>query len=168
MRPAFAVALVSVVLPIAVMGQAPASADAAEKAYTSQNWAEAERQYSELTQQQPENARFWYRFGVSARADKHFTAALEAMQKGKSLGAGRGLQAFVADYEIATTYAGMGDSAHALEILKSSANAGFMMPSRLQNDTEWNGLRSNEQFIALAKQIQHNAAPLRRCGIQAV
>jgi hypothetical protein len=141
------------------VGQAPASADAAEKAYTSQNWAEAERQYSELTQQQPENARFWYRFGVSARADKHFTAALEAMQKAKSLGAGRGLQAFVADYEIATTYAGMGDSAHALEILKSSANAGFMMPSRLQNDTEWNGLRSNEQFIALAKQIQHNAAP---------
>ena len=123
MRLAFAVVFFSAVVPISALGQAVASTDSAEKAYTSQNWPEAERQYSELTKQQPDNARFWYRLGVSARGDKHFDAALQAMQKAKTLGAGRGLPAFLADYEIATTYAAMGDSAHALESLKSSANA---------------------------------------------
>jgi len=151
--------LVSALLPMAMMGQAPVSPDAADKAYTAQNWTEAESQYSALVKQQPENARFWYRLGVAARGDKHFDASLEALQKAKSLGVGRGLPAFLADYEIATTYAGKGDSTHALETLKSSANAGFMMPSRLQNDVEWTSLRTNEQFIALAKEVQHNAAP---------
>lgn len=158
MRLIIALCLISAVSSAAVLGQAPASSDA-DKAYTSQNWVEAERQYAELTKQQPDNARFWYRLGVSARGDKHFDTALEAMQKARTLGAGRGLPAFLADYEIATTYAGMGDSAHALETLKASANAGFMMPSRLQGDAEWTSLRSNDQFIALAKQVQHNAAP---------
>ena len=159
MRLAFAVVFFSAAVPISALGQAPASTDSADKAYTSQNWPEAEHQYSELTKQQPDNARFWYRLGVSARGDKHFDAALQAMQKAKTLGAGRGLPAFLADYEIATTYAAMGDSAHALETLKSSANAGFMMPSRLQNDAEWNSLRTNDQFLELAKQVRHNAAP---------
>ena len=33
------------------------------------------------------------------------------------------------------------------------------MPSRLQNDSEWNSFRTNDQFLALAKQVQHNANP---------
>jgi hypothetical protein len=47
----------------------------------------------------------------------------------------------------------------ALGSLKSSADGGFMQPARLESDTEWNSLRSNDQFIALAKQVQHNANP---------
>ena len=163
MRLRFALALVSLLIPIGALAQAPAwpdaAAEAADKAYSSQKWAEAEQQYAGLAKQQPENARFWYRLGVSARANKHYDVSLEALQKAKSLGAGRGLPAFLADYEIATTYAGMGDSAYALETLKSSANSGFMMPSRLQNDLEWNSFRANDQFLALAKQVQHNANP---------
>ena len=163
MRFPFAVAFIFAVIPMRASAQTAGSSDsvaqAAEKAYTSENWTEAERQYSELTKQQPENARFWYRLGVSARGDRHFDVALEAMKKAKTLGAGKGLPAFLADYEIATTYAAMGDSARSLETLRSSANAGFMMSSRLQNDTEWNSLRTNDQFAALAKQIHHNSAP---------
>jgi len=159
MRLVVAATLVSALLPIAMIGQAPASPEAADKAYTAQNWAVAGSQYSDLVKQQPENARFWYRLGVSERGDKHFDASLEALQKAKALGAGRGLPPFIADYEIATTYAGMGDSTHALDSLKSSANAGFMMPSRLENDAEWNSLRTNDQFVALAKVVKHNAAP---------
>jgi hypothetical protein len=34
-----------------------------------------------------------------------------------------------------------------------------MQPARLENDTEWNSLRMNDKFIALAKQVQHNASP---------
>ena len=159
MRLAIAAALLSTIVPAAIRAQAPPPPDAAEQAYASHNWAEAERQYADLTKQQPDNARFWYRLGVSSRADKHFDAALQAFQKARTLGAGRGLPAFLADYEIATTYAGMNDSAHALQTLKSSVAAGFMMSSRLQNDAEWSSLRTDEKFVALAKQVQHNAAP---------
>ncbi|MBS1805423.1 MAG: hypothetical protein JST28_18835 [Acidobacteria bacterium] len=159
MRLGFGVAILAALLPIATHSQGPTSAESADKAYTSQTWPEAERQYSDLTKQEPENARYWYRLGVSARGVKHYDSALEALQKAKKLGAGRGLPAFMADYEVATTYAAMGDSAHALEALKSSANAGFMLPARLQDDQDWNALRTNDQFISLAKLVKHNAAP---------
>lgn len=159
MRLAVALAFASSVVPLSTFAQSPASPEAADSAYTSQKWPEAEQQYSALTEQQPENARFWYRLGVSARADKHLDLALEAMQKAKALGAGRGLPAPLADYELATTYAAMGDNTRALDTLKTSANGGFMQAARLQTDAEWNSLRTDAQFIALAKEIHHNGAP---------
>ncbi|HEY2471822.1 MAG TPA: hypothetical protein VGI45_28810 [Terracidiphilus sp.] len=132
---------------------------AADQAYSSKNWSVAESDYSALVKQQPENARFWYRLGVSAREDKHFNVALEAMQKAKAMGAGKGLPAFVADYEIAVTYAGLEDTTHALQTLKASADGGFFQPDRLKSDAEWNSLRHDDRFLLLAKQVQHNAAP---------
>ena len=159
MRLAIVVASTFALFSIATQAQPSVSTEGADRAYASQSWMEAERQYSELTRQQPENARFWYRLGVSARADKHFNVALEAMQKAKALGAGRGLPASLADYELATTYAAMGDNARALGTLKTSADAGFVQPARLENDAEWTSLRTNPQFTALLKEVQHNAAP---------
>jgi hypothetical protein len=159
MRLGCAVACLAVVIPMAMGAQTTATPDSADKVYTAQNWSEAEAQYSALTKQQPETARFWYRLGVSARANKHYDLALEAMQKAKTLGAGKGLPPSLADYEIATIYAAMGDSKNALKMLKASADAGFFQPGRLKSDAEWNGLRDDEQFVALAKEVQHNAAP---------
>jgi tetratricopeptide (TPR) repeat protein len=150
-------------LPQAQPDPAESSADAA---YQAQKWTDAEQAYAALTKQHPENARFWYRYGVCARADKHYDVALEAMQKAKSLGGGHGLPAFVADYEIATIYAGMGDRDHALQTLKSSADAGYFQPSRLANDSEWNSLRADGQFLAAAKQVHHNAAPCEDAEFQ--
>jgi hypothetical protein len=155
--------LISALLPLVVWSQSAAPTDpavyTADKAYTSAYWADAENQYSALTKQNPENPRFWYRLGVSARNDKHYDVALSAMQKAKTLGASKGLPAFIADYEIAVIFAGMGDSDHALAKLKSSADGGFSQPDRLANDAEWSSLRSSPQFVALSKQVQHNAAP---------
>jgi len=155
--------LLSVLIPLAASPQSPAPNDAAavaaDKAYTSQNWAEAETQYSALTQQSPTNARFWYRLGVSARHNKDFDAALKAMEKAKTLGAANGLPVFIADYEIADTYAAMGDADRALASLKASADGGYSQPARLTGDVEWNALRQNPRFIELSKKVQHNAAP---------
>lgn len=132
---------------------------AADQAYTAKNWNAAESEYSTLVKQQPENARFWYRLGVSARGNKHYDLSLKAMQKAKALGAGKGLPAFMADYELASTYAAMGDATRALDTLKASADAGFFQPDRLKSDAEWNSLRQDDRFIALATQVQHNATP---------
>lgn len=154
---------VSALLTLAVHAQAPTAPDpavtAADKSYQAQDWAAAESQYSTLTRRQPENARFWFRLGVSARANKHYEVALEALQKAKVLGAAKGLPVSLADYEIALTYAGTGNNSLALQFLGSSATAGFMQPDRIKSDAEWNALRANPQFVALAKQVQHNATP---------
>jgi tetratricopeptide (TPR) repeat protein len=163
MRLSFVVGFILALLSVSAHAQAPMVPDpavtAAEKAYAAQEWTAAESQYAALVKQQPDNGRFWYRLGASARANKHYDVALEAMQKAKAVGNGKGFPASFADYEIATIYAGAGNSTQALEFLKSSADAGYMQPARLSGDTEWTGLRANEQFIALTKQVQHNASP---------
>jgi hypothetical protein len=158
-----ALVCLSALMPLIAYAQVPASPDpivaAADQAYLSHDWDAAESQYSALIKLQPENPRFCYRLGVSARANKHYDLALEAMQKAKALGATKGLPVSQADYEIAANYAGVGRVSLALEFLKTSVNAGFMQPDRLGSDVEWNSLRTNDQFIALAKQVQHNATP---------
>ncbi len=81
--------LLSLLMPLAASPQSPASkrhgGSRRRKAYTAQNWTEAEAQYSALAQQSPTNARFWYRLGVSARHNKDFDVALKAMEKAKRL-----------------------------------------------------------------------------------
>jgi tetratricopeptide (TPR) repeat protein len=115
--------------------------------------------YSSLTKQKPDNARFQYRLGTAERGNGHYDAALESFAKAKELGAGKGLPGFVADYEIASTYAAKGNRSEALRILKDSADAGYAQPARLDSDAEWNAFRQQPEFLALQKTVKHNAAP---------
>ena len=132
---------------------------AADAAYQSHDWPKAEGLYASLAKDHPESVRNWYRLGVCERADRHFQPALEAFAKAKGLGAGNGLPPFIADYELASTYAAMGDQAHALAALKQSADGGYSQTARIDSDTEWNAMRTDSHFLALAKQVKHNAAP---------
>jgi hypothetical protein len=163
MRLSFIIVCVSALMPLAAHAQTLATSDPAvtdaDKAYSAHQWADAESQYSALVKRQPDNPRFFYRLAVSARANKHYQVAIESMQKAKVLGSAKGLPVSLADYEIAASYAGIGKDALALQFLKSSADGGFLQVDHLQNDAEWNSLRTNDQFIALARQVQHNATP---------
>jgi tetratricopeptide (TPR) repeat protein len=127
-----ALVCVSAILLPGASAQAPSASDAAvtaaDKAYNAQDWSAAESQYSGLTSRQPESARFWYRLGFSARANKHYDVALQAMQKAKALGAGKGLPVPLADYEIASTYAAMGNNSLALEFLNLPPMAASCSP----------------------------------------
>jgi len=156
-------ALLSALLPTFLFAQTPAISDpaeaAADSAYKGHDWTEAEKLYSSLAKTDPESARFAYRLGVSARGNEHYDLALDSFAKAKSLGAGKGLPAFIVDYELATTYAAKGNSMRALQLLAASADGGFQQPSRLNEDAEWTAFRTDPKFVNLAKQIQHNAAP---------
>jgi hypothetical protein len=163
MRRLFILACIFAVMPVLASTQTAPASDpataAADKAYVAHDWVAAEAQYSALVRLQPDNPRFFYRLAVAARANKHYDAALEAMQKAKALGAAKGLPVSLADYEIAASYAGTGNESLALKFLKSSADEGFLQTDRLGSDAEWTSLRTNDQFIALTKQVQHNATP---------
>ncbi len=76
-----------------LLAQAPAGKsidDEAAQAYSQQQWDKSEQLYDALAQSQPENARFWYRYAVSARADKHYEVALHAFNQAKQYGQGQG------------------------------------------------------------------------------
>lgn len=152
------VAGVSAGLLAAQEPESGAAADA-DAAYTQHDWPRAEKLYEALAQQASGNARFWYRLGVAERANQHFAPALEAFKKAGELGAGKGLPKSLVDYEMATTYAGMGDHANALKLLKDAADGGFLQPDRLEKDVEWNAARNQPEFLALAKEVRHNARP---------
>src|SRR5579863_1655542 len=141
MRRLFVLAWIFVLVAVEASTQAPAVPDAAttaaDKAYVAHDWTTAEDRYSALVRLQPYNARFFYRLAVAARGNKHYGAALEAMEKAKALGAAKGLPVSLADYEIAASYAGSGNEALALKFLKSSADEGFLQTDRLGSDAEW-------------------------------
>jgi len=144
------------------VSQAPATATPdteADAAYTAHNWIRAENLYSSLAQQNPDSARFWFHLGVSQRGAQHYAPALESFEKARKLGAGKGLPGFTVDYEVASTYAAMGNSTEALKAMKASADGGFFQPDRLESDPEWSALRTDQQFLSLLKQVKHNAAP---------
>jgi tetratricopeptide (TPR) repeat protein len=132
---------------------------AADRAYTARRWPEAETSYQQLTAAKPAKANFWYRLGIAARANKHYNLSLDALENAKTLGVPNGLPVSLADYEIATTYAAKGELAKAFTALKASADAGFSQTNRIDSDEDWNTLRSRVEFLALAKQVHHNAAP---------
>ena len=132
---------------------------AADKAYTTQNWTDAENQYRTLAQQNPENPRFWYRLSVSARHDKHYDVALDSMQKAKTLGANKGLPAFIADYELAAIYAGMGDSNQALSFVEDVSRRRILSPGPPRKRRRVEFISGQSTVHRTVKQVQHNAAP---------
>jgi tetratricopeptide (TPR) repeat protein len=152
-----AFSLLSVIQPHRLLAQAPANdaATAADAAYTAHDWAVAEGFYLSLAKENPANARYWYRLGVSQRGAGHFQPALESLEKARTLGA----PGSTVDYEVGATYAAMGDSSGAIKALKDAADGGFTQVDRVQKDAEWNSFRSAPQFIALANKVKHNAAP---------
>jgi tetratricopeptide (TPR) repeat protein len=156
-----AFALLTVNRPHRLLAQVSANdpVAAADAAYNAHNWAAAENLYSSLTKENPDNARFWYRLGVSQRGTMHLDLALASFEKARTLGAAKGLPGYMVDYEVGTTYAAMGDARRAIKALKDAADGGFLQTDRLQNDTEWNPLRAEPQFVALANEVKHNAAP---------
>jgi len=144
--------------------QAPSnkSADSeASQAYSQQQWDKSEQLYGELTQAQPSNARYWYRYAVSARADKHYDVALHAFSEAKQNGQGKGLPAFLVDYDIATTQASLGHTDDAFAALKSATDAGYAQPAQLESDAAWNSLRSDARYAPLLDQAKRNLTPCR-------
>src|SRR5947209_10401475 len=141
---------------LAAQVPAPTAPDA-DAAYTRHDWPVAEKLYSALTQQEPANARYWYRLAVAERGNQRFAPSLESFKRAAELGAGNGLPKSLVDYEEAATYAGMGDRANALKLLKDAADGGFLQTARLETDSEWSALRTQADFQVLAKQVNHNA-----------
>ncbi len=148
---------------IAGLAQDPGKSIDAEaaQAYGQHEWEKSEQLYGRLAQAHPDDAHFWYRYAVSAQADKHYEVALRAFTEAKRTGQGKGLPASLVDYDLASTQAAMGHADEAFAALKSSAAAGYNQPDKLENDAAWNASRSDPRFVTLLDQVKRNLAPCK-------
>ena len=164
MRKTFLLACCLLYTSIASLAQAPAApavdAEAAQ-AYSQQQWQKSEQLYSQLAQAHPGDAHFWYRYGVSARAEKHYEAALHAFTEAKRTGQGNGLPLFLVNYDIASTQAALGHTDEAFAALKSATAAGYAQPAQLEGDALWDALHSDPRYAAELEQSKRNLAPCK-------
>ena len=145
-------------LPAPCQPTPPAAEESgADRAYTAADWRSAETAYAVLTREHPENARYWYRLGVSQKSLGEFDEALASFAKAETLGVPR----FLAQYALAATKAKKGDTDAAFRHLDEAVAAGFAQPDQLASDLDFASLRSDPRFAKLMEQARRAQAPCK-------
>ena len=135
--------------------QSENSANVANAAYVAKDWSKAAPLYEALTQAHPDNARNWYRYGVSLHGIGKNDNALAAFQKAKALGA----PAQNVEYSLAEVSASLGEKDHALEHLAEAMKQGYAQPEQMGASTDFQAIRSDTRFAPLLEQARHNQKP---------
>lgn len=126
----------------------------AAAAYDAKNWSEAVKLYSQIVATAP-NPRAWYRLGVSLNKTGEKDKAIEAFEKGRTLG----LPPQFAEYGIATVFASKKDKDRAFEHLEKAAQNGLGQPDQLSNDADLAELKSDARFAKILEIVTHNEKP---------
>jgi tetratricopeptide (TPR) repeat protein len=157
-RNAFRLAL-SLVMIAGISSQCSAQSQdttaAANAAYQSKDWVTAEKLYGELAQTNPTNPRFWYRLGVSARANGHNEQALNDFQHAQA----NGLPLALVGFDMACAYSAMGQKGKALETLAQAVKQGYALPDRMSGEPALQSLKSDPRFAELVDKARRNQKP---------
>lgn len=135
---------------IPVSAQATSTTPEADALFTAQKWNEAAPAYEALTKTDPNNGRFWYRLGYSLHSMGKYQEAARAFQRSVEIGNNP-----LVMYNLACSYARLGDKDKAFEWLNKSLNLGFVAP-QLSSDPDLDGLHSDARF----KEVTNLAARL--------
>ena len=137
-------------------GAAPADINAAANdGYQAKDWGAAARLYGQITVQQPQNGRAWYRLAVALDGQGQQDEAVAAFQKSIQAGVPPG----IGEYGIALSYGSRQDNERAFEYLEKAAPDGFSDSARLAADAELAWLRTDSRFAKVAEQVKRNAKP---------
>jgi tetratricopeptide (TPR) repeat protein len=154
----FVVLAAPLILPSAAQPQTAtpgATAEAANAAYQSKDWATAARLYEQLLQANPKTPRLYYRLGTSLEELGQMDKALDVLQKGLA----EGLPQVYAEYAIATIYAGKNDAEKSFEHLKKAIANGYNRPDLMTSDEHLASLRDDPRFAELLEAAKHNLKP---------
>jgi len=113
----------------------------AEALFQARKFNEAARAFTMLTKAEPANGRAWLRLGGSLHALGQFEQAVAALQRAVEI-----LRGPIAMYNLACSYARLGDKDKAFEWLTGALNAGFPQPALLQTDEDLAALRTDARF----------------------
>ena len=128
---------------------------AANSAYQEKDWPKAALLYDQLAHAQHESYRSWYRLGVCLQRTGQHQKALEAFEKAQAKGA----PVSIVGYDMAATYASMGQPDKSLEQLTAAVKQGYAQPDQMSTDPDLQSIRSDARFAALLEQARHNQTP---------
>jgi tetratricopeptide (TPR) repeat protein len=112
-----------------------------------QEWAAASAIWEQVVAANPTMPRYWDQLGRSRQLAKDYRKAIEALEKSLELGAG---YPFNAAYNIACSYALLGEKDQAFKWLEKAMDLGYRNLQVVRIDTDLKLLRDDPRFIKLA------------------
>ena len=152
-RSLFALSLLAINQP--VTARTPDAASSANAAYQQKDWATAARLYGALAQKSPENPRYSYRLGVALRATGQNEQALHSFQQAQA----DGLPVSLVGFEMACTYASLGQTDKAFETLTAAITQGYGQPDKLNSEPALQPLKTDPRFAELVAKATRNQNP---------
>jgi tetratricopeptide (TPR) repeat protein len=138
-----------------IWSQVQDAAAEANAAYQGKNWVTAEKLYSELAHASPTNPRYWYRLGVSARANGHNEQAVDDFKHAQA----NGLPLALVGFDMACAYAALGQKDKALETLAEAVKQGYGQPDRMSSEPALQPLKGDPRFVELVDRAKRNQKP---------
>jgi tetratricopeptide (TPR) repeat protein len=126
----------------------------AAAAYEAKDWAKSAKLYGQIVETGP-SPRAWYRLGMSLNKIGEKDKAIEAFEKGRSMG----LPPQYVEYGIAVVFASKKDKEKAFEHLEKAAQNGLGQPEQLTSDEDLADLKSDPRFAKILEEVTHNQKP---------
>jgi tetratricopeptide (TPR) repeat protein len=158
MRTSVCVLAFATIVPGSVRAQVPDSAAArAEALYSAQDYLGAALAFQKLTQQNPQQPRYWTRMGSSYQRAGRLDDALSAYRHAISL-----TVAPVAMYNAATVFSLRGQKDSALHWLDQLVvKAGYANDQAVSADSDFAALKSDTRFNAIIERMRDIKRPCR-------
>lgn len=137
---------------------APASAqtiDEARALLRAQKLEEAAPAFAAIAEREPENGLAWYLLGYTNHTLGRYEAAITAYEKAEALS----FNPPGTPYNIACSYALLGDTDQAIAYLEKAAAAGFSSLANLDGDTDLASVRDDGRYAAIRAQIEKASKP---------
>jgi tetratricopeptide (TPR) repeat protein len=119
----------------------------AEAKMAAQEWAAAASIWEHVVAANPTMPHYWEQLGRSRQFAKDYRKAIEALEKSLELGAG---YPFNAAYNIACSYAKLGEKEQAFKWLEKAMDMGYRNLQVVRIDTDLKLLRGDPRFVKLA------------------
>ncbi len=132
--------------------------EAADAFYAAQKWEEAAQAYEAIAKADPANARAWFRAGTALHQQGKYSEAIGFYQKAIEHGTGKPVINF-AMYNLAASYARLGEKAKALEWLSRVVTTSPVVSSGMSADSDFATIRSEPRFIELAAIVEKSQKP---------
>lgn len=136
-------------------GVTPEMRSQANDFYQRSDWAKAAEAYEAIIKLEPANAGAWARRGLALHSLGKYKEALAAYER--SLGVND--QQPVTLFNLARTYARLGDAAKAFESLDRAVEVGFGQPDQFKTDEDLASLRDEARFKQAQARAAVNARP---------
>ena len=143
------------VIAVPVLANPPGSIEEADALRLKKDWPAAAKAFEAIVKREPSNGLAWYRLGQSLQSLNQVRPAVDAFQHAID----NNFQPPVSMIWIAKTYAAGNEKEQAIAWLDRGAKAGFAIPQMMVGDKDFENLKSEPAYAAIADRIDRNGKP---------